>query len=471
MARGKKGLTSAIALLILIVLILVVAIPFLMYLQYLQNSAQVSSAIVSNYASLRQLQYSAVISGHPAIYFLGSVKQGSIIFEYTNGTFVPPINLTITGILYLDDGVWENITTFKYPIVVTADEAIKLPQYASNVPIIIVTSLGNVFYLTPNSSIGPYSPTSKGGVEIIAQLYTPGGIYAPVANVTTNIMGTFKNYSLPVAFPNETGTFEARVPQYVYYEFSNGTIITGVFHNWYVEGKAIVNSTTTEGIKVTLERQSVILVANYTELLVPITLNVEVVEPNAPSLQPVEVKIDGVTYQMPGSIKTLAGYISVYVLTQTFNNTAEESQGYIYTYQYEYSTYQDSQYTSPTYLLFIPPTTSSATLYIYYKELGYYVEVTIEQQGCSNPNMVYFILNGTVYDYGGTYWIWAGKYEMVPTGIFYGSYATGAQYIYYNGVCIYNYLTYTSSIINLYEPGTIQVDYGIIDYYQPLLSD
>lgn len=469
---NRKGLSSAIALLILIVLIIVVAVPFLMYLQYLQQSTQVSNAIINNYVSLKQLQYSAVISGHPAIYFLGSTQKGLIIFEYTNGTFVPPINLTITGILYLDNGVWENITSFKYPIIVSAQASISLPKYASNVPIVIVTSLGNIFYLVPNSSIGPYSPTSNGGVEIIAQLYTKNSIYSPVANVTTNIMGKFENYSLPVAFPNETGTFEARVPQYVYYEFPNGTIMTGVFHNWYIQGKAIVNSTTSQGIKVTLQHSSVVLIANYTELIIPVTLNIQVIEPNAPSIQQVTVEINGKEYQVPGSVSVLAGYVSVDIITQLFNNTVQMSQGYIYTYKYEYSSYQNKQYTLPSYLIFIPPTSYNQNLYIYYEELGYYVQVQIEEQGCSNPNEVNFQLNGTVYNFGGTYWIWAGNYYMGLVGIFYAGYnsgyCVGPQYIYYNNAEIYNYLTSTNTIIDINQPGTIVVDYGIIANYQRL---
>ena len=96
----KRGLSSAIAILILIVFIVSLVVPFLFYLQYMRQNTQVTGAIVNNYLTLKQLQYKSVISGHPAIYYSGGTQKGSIIFEYTNGTFVPPINLTITCLLY-----------------------------------------------------------------------------------------------------------------------------------------------------------------------------------------------------------------------------------------------------------------------------------------------------------------------------------------------------------------------------------
>ncbi|QIW23850.1 hypothetical protein EWF20_06575 [Sulfolobus sp. S-194] len=465
---NRKGLTSVMAVLILMIIILVVAVPFLMYLQYLQQSSQVSSAIVSNYAVLKQLQQSAVISGHPAIYFEGGIVKGSIFFEYTNGTFVPPINLTITSILYLNNGVWTNITNFKYPIVINQSEALSLPPYASNVPIIIVTSLGNIFYLTPNSSIGPYSPASKGGVEIVAQIYTKSNIYSPVANVSTNITGQFKNYTLPTAFPNKTGTFIAKVPQYVYYEFPNGTIATGVFHNWYVIGKAILNSTSSEGIKVTLEGYSVVLIANYTELIVPITLNVQVIEPNTPPTVPIIIKVNGQSYQVPSTIKLDAGYVSVYIPQnyQLINNTFSESNGYIYEYKYQDSEYQNKIYSLPSYILFIPPTASNPTIYIYYTNYVYYVNITFKCMYGPGGMVVY--LNGTQYNYSKWYWIRAGSYQISPTGLFisYSLYAIGynPSYVIYLNENISLLLT---DMINITGPGTITVYYTEAQY-QPL---
>jgi hypothetical protein len=473
----KRGLSSAIAILILIVIIVSLVVPFLFYLQYMRQDTQITGAIVNNYITLKQLQYESVISGHPAIYYSGGTQKGSIIFEYTNGTFIPPINLTITGILYLNNGVWQNITTYKYPIVINSSQSIEIPSYASSYPIIIVTSLGNVFFLAPNTSIGPFALASKGGVEILAEIWTKNNIYAPIANVTTNIMGgQFKNYSIPVAFPNITGTFQAKVPQYVYYEFQNGTIITGQFHNWIIQGNAIVNSTQTEGISVTLERQSVVLIANYTEVTTYISLNVQVVEPNAPQVQPISVKIDGKNYQVPGTVKVLAGFVSVTIPQEylEFNNTLQESNGCIYSYAYDYSEVGNTQYLSPSFVFFVNPQTFSITLTIYYTEEGYYVYVKLVCTGETYPytGSFNFILNGTVYDYGQSYWILAGKYVASPTGIFIQyaipPYSIGAVNVFYNNNLIWKDTEYSQIIINLTQPGTITVQYGVDEIYQQL---
>jgi hypothetical protein len=119
--------------------------------------------------------------------------------------------------------------------------------------------------MQPGSGIGPYSSTASGsGVEIITQIFTPSGPIIVSTNITTNIDGTFKNYATPVGFLNTTGTFVVRAPQYVYYQEPNGNVITGVFKNWVLLGKAAVNGTNTLAIRVTLENSPIALIANYT---------------------------------------------------------------------------------------------------------------------------------------------------------------------------------------------------------------
>jgi len=267
----NRGLSNAVSFIIIILLLVSLAIPVLYYLMNV-SQANVNNALVSNnYIYLQELQNEQVTTGHPSFFYNGSY----IYVEYTNGTFVPRSNITIVSILYLNsNGLWINITSLKYPIVLSSDQALQLPSYAQGRPIIIVTSLGNVYFLQPGSAIGPYSSTvSAGGVEIITQIYTPSGPIAVSANVTTNITGTFKNYTTPVSFPNRTGTFVVKAPQYVYYQEPNGSIITGVFKNWVLLGKAAVNGTNTLAIRVTLENSPLVLIANYTPLRVVYYIN------------------------------------------------------------------------------------------------------------------------------------------------------------------------------------------------------
>ena len=268
----NKGLSNAVSVFIIILLLVLLAIPILYYLMSLSQASINNALVSSNYIYLKELQNEQVTTGHPAILYSGNY----IFVEYTNGTFVPQSNVTIVGILYLNNnGLWVNITDLKYPIVLSNNQALQLPSYVEGRPIIIVTSLGNVYFLQPGSAIGPYSSTvSSGGVEIITQIYTPSGPITVSTNVTTNITGTFKNYTTPVSFPNRTGTFVVKAPQYVYYQEPNGSIITGVFKNWVLIGKAAVNGTNTLAIRVTLENSPLILIANYTPLLSYIKLTI-----------------------------------------------------------------------------------------------------------------------------------------------------------------------------------------------------
>jgi len=258
----NKGLSNTVSVFITIILLLSLAIPVLYYLMNI-SQANINNALISNdYIYLKELQNKQVTTGHPSFFYSGNY----LYVEYTNGTLVPRSNITIVGILYLNsNGVWVNITDLKYPIVLSNNQALRLPSYVQGRPIIIVTSLGNVYFLQPGSAIGPYSSTvSFGGVEIITQIYTPSGPIIVSTNVITNITGTFKNYVTPVGFLNTTGTFVVKAPQYVYYKESNGNVITGVFKNWVLLGKAVVNGTNTFSIRVTLENSPLALIANYT---------------------------------------------------------------------------------------------------------------------------------------------------------------------------------------------------------------
>jgi hypothetical protein len=277
-----------------------------------------------------------------------------------------------------------------------------------------VTSLGNVYFLQPGSAIGPYSSTvSAGGVEIVTQIYTPGGPIMVSTNVTTDITGTFKNYTTPVSFPNRTGTFVAKAPQYVYYQEPNGSIITGVFKNWVLLGKAAVNGTDTLAVRVTLENSPLVLIANYTPLRSYITLTIQTTDKNVG----VKVSVDGRLYTVYGSrtIQIPAGYFNVTVLTLQFNDTTQKANGVIKYYAFKNITYNGKTYVTYSAILFAPPNTSE-TLYINYVNKYNYYYVTFKVH--NPPGQVNVELNGTVYSYGQSYWIIGGNYSASYTGVF-----------------------------------------------------
>lgn len=127
--RLSRGLTNAIAILMLIIVVLVISIPMITFFTNTQQTGTEKLALVNNYIFLKNLQVKQVEYGHPAIYYANS----SIEFYYTNGTFVPPTNLTIVKILYLQGGVWLNLS-YHYPITINAFTNLTLPSYVQGNP-------------------------------------------------------------------------------------------------------------------------------------------------------------------------------------------------------------------------------------------------------------------------------------------------------------------------------------------------
>jgi len=480
----NRGLSNAVSVIIIILLLVSLAIPVLYYLMNI-SQANVNNALVSNnYIYLQDLQNEQVTTGHPSFFYSGNY----IYVEYTNGTFVPRSNITIVSILYLNsNGLWVNITDLKYPIVLSSDQALQLPSYAQGRPVIIVTSLGNVYFLQPGSAIGPYSSTvSSGGVEILTQIYTPSGPITVSTNVTTNITGTFKNYTTPVGFPNRTGTFVVKAPQYVYYQEPNGSIITGVFENWALIGKAAVNGTNTLAIRVTLENSPLVLIANYTPLLSYITLTIQTTDKNVG----VNVSVDGSPYTVYGSatIQIPAGYLNVTVLTLQFNDTTQETNGVIKYYTFKNIAYNGKAYVTPSAILFAPPKTSES-LYINYVNKYNYYYVTFKGynlivNGYDLTGDVNVVLNGTVYNYWQSYWIIGGNYSASYTGVvlpnpyygFFGFFGTYSNYTYDviklkivtpQGSQTYNFPN-IPSYLYINSPMTVNAYYGTTYYWYPL---
>jgi len=464
----NKGLANVVALIMVLIVVIVIAVPFLFYFASSQNYKQVSSAIVNNYQYLKDLQIKQVITGHPAIYYNSSI----IILQYTNGTFTPPANLTITDILYLNQqGVWITIP-LNYPIVVSVGEALHLPSYVNGKPIIIVTSLGNIFFLTPGSSIGPFALAgTKGGVEILTQISNSSLTLGVSANISTNIYSKWENFTTPVNFPNTTGTFEVKVPEYVYYENSKGQVITGVFRNWYVIGGASLNSTTSQGVKVTLQGSTAVLIANYTPLLAYATLKIQTNYPGS-----LTANIDGKTYTVTNgtTITVPAGFVNVTVLTLQANYTGYKSKGIIQ--HYSYSSMQYSSKTINTYsaIIFVPPSTTQTLNINYVNDYNYYkVNIT----GYNVWQGEYAIIDNNLYVYNNSYWIIGGNHTFGIIGTFYYNYSVNSYASHSAKTVIFSYsngtsFTYTfpniPSYVIINQPMTIKVYYSTVIYWQQL---
>jgi hypothetical protein len=119
-----------------------------------------------------------------------------------------------------------------------------------------------------------------------------------------------------------------------------------------------------------------------------------------------------------------AGYFNVTVLTLQFNDTTQEKNGVIKYYTFDNITYNGGTYVTYSAILFAPPNVNE-TLYINYVNKYNYYYVTFKDY--NPPGQVYVVLNGTVYNYGQSYWIIGGNYSANFTSILKGSYSYGVK--------------------------------------------
>lgn len=258
----SRALSNAIATLLILLLVILILVPFLIYyINFINTSAAISLAF-ENYNYLKELQISQVESGEPALIYTGSC----VISLYNNVPFESPASLTITGILYLNgSGIWVNVTSLNYPIVISGNEAILLPSYAQGKPLVIVTSLGNLFFLEPNSTVGPLQPGINNGfgVTILAQVQSSSGKKLVTVNEISNITGTALSYTTPVLLNYTVKRFYVQAPL-----TTNVSNVGNLqFKNWIVIGNAVYTVSTGSSnstIYVTMVGSSVVVIANYT---------------------------------------------------------------------------------------------------------------------------------------------------------------------------------------------------------------
>jgi len=455
LSLSKRGLSTSVSLIILLIVVMAILIPFVFYLEYSSSYSQVNSAISNNYVTLKTNQYKNVVDGKPSILYSNS----SLVFQFINGTFSSPTSFTIKKVLFFNPstGYWKEVEKACVSFQNGTKEDIDLEgltvnagvqiQFSKNLvtdPIAIVTTLGNIFYLTPDSSIGPYSSIGKGGFTIVSQAVSKQGLTGISTEVVSNIKGAYATYKTPVSFSNQTGSFYVNEPEeYVYFTNASG-IYTAQFYNWYVIGNALLTKINSTEVKVTLEGSQAVLVSNYSVVTAKVTLNI--VNNYYSDTGSVKVKLDGATEQVgsSSSFQVTAGYVNLTAITTTVCDLKDNGQERSY-FNFSNFTYDGVIYKGTEALLLIPPTISSATVYLNYFNGVNCFNITIEMEeynGDGYPNNVTHIIpkgapcpetayfNGTgedlKLDSPVSFWIKQGNYSIGGTGT-----------IESNGYCVY----------------------------------
>ena len=131
-----------------------------------------------------------------------------------------------------------------------------------------------------------------------------------------------------------------------------------------------------------------------------------------------KVSVDGRLYIVNGSatIRIPAGYFNVTASTLQFNGTTQEGNGVIKYYAFKNITYNGKTYVTYSAQYFsllrirVKHSTSITSININYYNVTFNSYIGILPVWIW-PGQVYVMLNGTVYNYGHSYWIMGGNYS------------------------------------------------------------
>jgi lipopolysaccharide export system protein LptA len=523
---NKKAISSSISVLILLIVVISVALPYLFYLEYSSQYAQVETGISNNYSQLKEYQYKAVLNGKPGIYYTGS----SVVFQFVNGTYSVPVSFQIEKVVQLNpnNGIWQEIyqgcvvfqngtskDTDLEGLTINSGALIKFMgnDIYKDSPIAIITTEGNVFFLSPSSSIGPVSVSGANGITIVSEICTSSGSTSILTNITISQGGKVTENETPVVITNPKGSYEVNeLDQYVEYTNSSSNVYTLQFEGWTVVGKAILTKVNSTASTISLTGTSAVLIAKYKFVTQKITLDI-VNNGYKYSVSPIIVKVNGEKVWVQGSNTTqvIAGFVKVQVcnVSAQVQISSQEKQNYTFSNM----TIGNEIYKNSATVIFISPSQSQATLYInyakgvtYYLVTAYYCvynppngypgypDNVLEIINCANgkiitsenaPTSEYFYFNNTGElineNSQAEFWLPQGQYQLSLTGEFFPPYcyeviSLSSIINYYNAISWGSYaisidngnIKPFSGQIQVNSPMTVKVYYAFTTGYNVL---
>ena len=240
-----KGISVAVAMVILLMILIAVIVPALILFNefpvYISQGQFQGSAMLQ----LQKQQNNQVFSGNPNIYYNSSTNP-SLQFHFNS----LPALFNISQIYYYNGTVW--VPVLKSYIVVSGNARLPLPPKAFNEPVIVLTALGNVYFLNPNTSTlnstsliffssSSYTSSSSGGylLDILAFEVSPTSRQGvpPSSTVTIQFNGS------TILIGGSTGI--GGVVYYVtpgIYSINDTTlsIYQATFKGWYIVGDGAI---------------------------------------------------------------------------------------------------------------------------------------------------------------------------------------------------------------------------------------
>ena len=239
-----KGVSVAVAMVIVLMTLMVVVVPALIILNEVPVYSTQGQFQGSAMSQLQSQQNNQVFRGNPNIYYDSSTNP-SLQFYFNS----LPAQFNISQVYYFNGTVW--VPVLKSYVAVSGNARLPLPPQAFNKPVIVLTALGNIYFLNPNTSIATVSVTGPSGIVplYIVAFVVNGSDVIPVSIQV--VFGSNPPALTPVLYYVLPGTYTV--------SNKNGSMIflpkyslTATFQGWSIIGKGTIKSQSPQSVTFTV---------------------------------------------------------------------------------------------------------------------------------------------------------------------------------------------------------------------------
>jgi len=325
----RRGIAIAVFMIIMIIVLVAVLVPA--YFVFESEPSYYQPVQFSGESQQQNYQKQEVFKGEPSIFYNSSENPYPYLsFHYAS----VPILFNVSEIYYFSpsSASW---TVSSRNVIITSNTQLPLPQQAFNDPVLIVTSLGNMFYLNPNTSVSTVSSFGVSGKDPI-YILSLGLNGSQVIPLSEKVVFNGQTINTPDILYVNPGTYGiSTVSDTV---FVDG--LTGNFYQWTSVGSGGVSSPNSESTSVsvsgplviTLEYKMILTKYQVTFKQSGIPYNEVTLPSSGNSITPVnstiKVAIDNKTYELGQNGLTLCltyGYHQV-----QFTNPVNEYFNYTF---------------------------------------------------------------------------------------------------------------------------------------------
>lgn len=230
-----RAIATPILMIIMLISLIVVIIPAIILFSTSSSINDQGSSSSNSYRELQQIQVQNVFRGNPNIFYNSTKSSPSLVFQYSS----TPLIMNITQIFYsTKSNGW--VPILNNSIIIYGNTVLPLGNAVFNKPIIIVTSLGNIFFLNPNTSVTTSQVNSGGMGKIPVYLLSFAYNGSNIIPINVNLSLGGNKYTTPSIVLVNQGSYQLNALNNVVFLPQYG--LTAQFQNWSILGYASISS-------------------------------------------------------------------------------------------------------------------------------------------------------------------------------------------------------------------------------------